>query len=95
MVEVQLPSTASFGQTVRKMFGARVRVVRRQAGVSQEELALRCGLDRSYIGQVERGERNLTLENIYRIADGLDVPPGSLLQELQGNLDLGLEESGD
>ena len=82
----------TWSQAVRKAFGDRVRAVRHQASVSQEELALRCGLDRSYIGQVERGERNLSLENIYRIAGGLGVHACDLLGELDGALDLGPSE---
>lgn len=40
-------------------------------GLSQEQLAHLAGLDRSYVGQVERGERNITLDNIYRLANAL------------------------
>lgn len=54
-------------------FGRAIRDLRRERGFSQEELALRCGLDRSYMGGVERGERNVSLTNILRIAGGLEV----------------------
>lgn len=57
----------------------RVRALRREAGISQEDLANRSELDRSYVGQVERGERNISLDNIYRLAKALEVPPSSLL----------------
>ncbi len=67
---------------VRRTFGARLRELRHVAGLSQEELALQCGLDRSYVGQIERGERNLALENIYKLAAGLGVPPHALLLNL-------------
>lgn len=81
-----------WGQAIRSAFGHQVRTLRATQSVSQEELALRCGLDRSYIGQVERGERNLSLENIYRIAAGLGVPARDLLCEIEGSLNLGLCE---
>ena len=64
---------------VRRAFGGTVRQVRLVRQVSQEELAHISGLDRSYVGQVERGERNLSLENICRLAKGLSVPPSRLL----------------
>lgn len=54
-------------------FGKAVRDARTAAGLSQEELAHRSGLDRSYIGGVERGERNPTLSVIEKIAEGLGV----------------------
>lgn len=84
---------AGWGGAIRKAFGERVREARHLRSISQEELALRIGLDRSYIGQVERGERNLSLENIYKIAEGLSVPPSSLVSELNQRLDLGSDES--
>jgi transcriptional regulator with XRE-family HTH domain len=57
-----------------KRFGEAVRRARLRTGLTQEELADRCGLDRSYIGGVERGERNPTLVVIEKIAAGLDIP---------------------
>lgn len=79
---------AGWGQVIRRTFGDRVRAARLARSISQEELALRCGLDRSYVGQVERGERNLTLENIYRIAEGLGIPPSDLMGGINSELDL-------
>ena len=61
------------------LFGRRVRQLRRRAGVSQEEFAHAVGLDRSYVGSVERGERNISLENICLIAAGLGVSASELL----------------
>lgn len=63
----------------RSTFGARVRELRHERGLSQEQLAHVSGLDRSYVGQVERGERNITLENIHKLAAGLQVPARDLL----------------
>ena len=54
-------------------FGNRVRHLRRRKGLSQERLALESGLDRSYLGQVERGECNVSLRNVAKIARGLGV----------------------
>ncbi|MCS7460785.1 helix-turn-helix domain-containing protein [Paenibacillus doosanensis] len=54
-------------------FGQRVRELRLKSGMSQEALAARAGLDRSYIGGVERGERNVSLENIAKLTEALDV----------------------
>ncbi|MDR3700109.1 MAG: helix-turn-helix transcriptional regulator [Candidatus Sulfopaludibacter sp.] len=51
-----------------------MRDLRKQKGLSQESLALACDLDRTYIGGVERGERNISLLNIYKIAAALGVP---------------------
>ncbi|MDD5272274.1 MAG: helix-turn-helix transcriptional regulator [Methylovulum sp.] len=63
---------------LQKNFGARVRELRKQKGLSQESLALICDLDRTYIGSVERGERNVSLLNIHKIAVALGVPAKEL-----------------
>lgn len=65
-------------QQLKKAFGTRIREIRKERGLSQETLALSCSLDRTYIGGVERGERNLSLINIYKIAKALRVPAGDL-----------------
>ena len=54
-------------------FGKTVRKLRTKAGLSQEKLALESGLDRTYVGGVERGERNISLLNIAKIASALNV----------------------
>lgn len=54
-------------------FGKRIRLLRLKAGYSQEDLASLSQLDRTYIGGIERGERNPSLRNILRIADALQV----------------------
>lgn len=60
-------------------FGHRVREARVRRGWSQEALAEHAGLHRTYIGSVERGERNVSLRNIYALADALGVAPTDLL----------------
>lgn len=62
------------------LFGERVRVLRQARGLSQEALALVAGLDRTYIGGVERGERNISLLNIQKIAQALGVSSADLLK---------------
>jgi len=63
---------------IQKRFGERVRDFRRERGLSQESLALAAGLDRTYVGGVERGERNISLINIYKIAAALNLAPKEL-----------------
>ena len=63
---------------VKALFGQRVRQLRKSRGWSQEDFAHRVGLDRSYMGGVERGTRNVSLENICLIARGLEVPATEL-----------------
>lgn len=60
-------------EQIQRKFGERVRELRKQKGLSQEALALECDLDRTYIGGVERGERNISLLNIHKIAHALGV----------------------
>lgn len=66
-------------EEVQKRFGDRIRETRRQKGISQEDLALACDIDRAYLGAVERGQRNISLLNIYKIARGLKVPARELM----------------
>jgi transcriptional regulator with XRE-family HTH domain len=65
---------------VKVLFGRRVRQLRLERGVSQEAFAHQVRIDRSYYGSIERGERNVSLENICLIAGGLGVPPAELLR---------------
>jgi transcriptional regulator with XRE-family HTH domain len=67
--------------SARKL-GAKVRRLREAQGLSQEGFADRCGLHRTYVGSVERGERNVSLDNIVRIARALGVTASALLEGL-------------
>ncbi len=66
-----------------KVIATNVRYYRKKAGLSQEKLAERAGLHRTYIGGVERGEYNVSAINIARIAQALDIEPFILLVEKQ------------
>lgn len=64
-------------------FGAAVRALRQSQGLSQEEFADRVGIHRTYIGDVERGERNIGLLNVARIASALHVTLAALMAEAE------------
>lgn len=59
--------------------GEKIRIHRKNNKLSQERLALVCNIDRSYLGRIERGEVNLTVEKLYEIANELKVPVADLL----------------
>ena len=59
--------------------GIRIRKRRKENGFSQENFAHHCKLDRSYMGRIERGEVNITLEVLYQLADALECHPKHLL----------------
>lgn len=63
--------------------GKRIRNYRIGQKMSQEELAEKCGLHPTYIGQVERGEKNATLESISKITDGLSVTMSALFEKIE------------
>ncbi len=69
---------------LRKLLGARIKELRKSLGLSQEELGEKTGLHYTYIGGVERGERNISLENIEKIATGLDVSVVELFPSVAG-----------
>ncbi|HEV3319772.1 MAG TPA: helix-turn-helix transcriptional regulator [Solirubrobacteraceae bacterium] len=76
---IRSPAHAAFGQEIR--------AIRDRRGVSQESLALRCGLDRTYISGIERGTRNPSLTNILKLAAALDVGPAELFAGVHGGSD--------
>ena len=65
-----------------KKFGKEIRLQRLNADLSQEKLAELSGLHRTYVGAVERGERNISLQNIKRIADALNIKVARLFEDL-------------
>jgi len=68
-------------RSVKSRFGDRLRQLRDERGYSQEALAERAGLHRNYVGGVERGERNVALENIVKLAKALSVKPADLFTD--------------
>lgn len=62
------------------LFGRRLAELRKTQGMSQEQLALISGIARSYVSGVERGQRNISLLNIIRLAHALSLPPSVLLE---------------
>lgn len=68
---------------ITKKFGENVRFFRNQNGISQEHLAARAFLHRTYIGSIERGERNISLENIIKVAHALGISPEKLLKGIE------------
>lgn len=63
-------------------FGDVIRRLRKEQSLSQEELADKANVHRTYIGMIERGERNITIENIQKLARALDVPMRLLFDKL-------------
>ena len=64
-----------------KIVGDKIREQRKAQGISQDALALACKVDRSYMGRIERGEVNITLEKLYRIASALECEAKCLLPD--------------
>jgi transcriptional regulator with XRE-family HTH domain len=60
--------------------GERIRILRLKAGFSQEKLSFECDLDRTYIGSVERGERNISIINLSKLAKALHISVSNLLE---------------
>jgi transcriptional regulator with XRE-family HTH domain len=66
---------------IRKVFGANMRRYRVAAGISQEAVAERMGVDRAHVSSMERGQQNVTLLTIWQAAQALNVRPAALLEE--------------
>lgn len=65
-------------------FGQRVKELRNKQKLSQEEFAYLCGLHRTYIGMIERGEKNITLKNINKISEALNLKIDVLFRGING-----------
>jgi len=72
-------SKSTMNTQILKRFGEKIRKVRREKDISQEKLAYEAGIERSYMGAIERGERNPTLLKVYRIVTTLKVNSSDLL----------------
>jgi transcriptional regulator with XRE-family HTH domain len=74
--------------TLLKKLGQNVRSLREKQVLTQEKLALLCDLDRTYIGGIERGERNVSIINLAKIARALDIKPMYLLKGVELDADI-------
>jgi transcriptional regulator with XRE-family HTH domain len=70
-------------QTLAQRMGKVVRSFRVEAGLSQEELAARCGLHRTYIGSIERGEKTITIETVHKLAKAFGISMTQLFECLE------------
>ena len=71
---------------LQKVFGLVIKRIRKKKGISQERLAELVDMHRTYISDIERGSRNVSLVNIYRLADGLEVQVFEIFQEMEKEL---------
>jgi len=78
-----MPKTECTAQLLR--FGEEIKKARKnlKSKTSQEDLAEMSGLHRTYIGQIERGEKNISFENILRIAKALEIPPSEIFRNAE------------
>lgn len=67
-------------QKILKQVGSKIRALRNETGLSQEDFAQKVKIDRTYISDVERGERNVSVLNLFKIAKGLKKPASLLLE---------------
>jgi len=72
-IVIMLRTIVAMNTDVKKLFGKRLRQLREETGLSQEALAAAAGLHRTYVGGVERGERNPSLESMFSLAKALNV----------------------
>ena len=82
--KINEPFAVAFGQVIRKL--------RTEAGHSQEGFALHCGIDRGYMGHIERGNQTPSIATVWKIAGGLGVPPHQIIKQVEETL--GKTDSG-
>ncbi len=70
-------------ETFSKKFGGFIAMKRNEMGLTQEGLSFKCGLHRTYIGMIERGERNITLLNVMKLANAFDMPLSKMFKEYE------------
>ena len=70
-------------QRVQAAFGKAVRKFRTDAAISQEQLAAKAGLNRTYVGDIERGERNVSVVNMQKLAKALGVKLSAIVTEME------------
>lgn len=78
-----MPNTPASERKLKMLFGATTREYRQRIGITQQELADRADMQRTYLADIERGARNLALTNIARLAAALDVPPSKFFARMQ------------
>jgi transcriptional regulator with XRE-family HTH domain len=66
-----------------RAFGDAIRALRKERGLTQEALADLCGLTTNYVGDAERGERNVSIRALWQLADGFGIPASELLREAE------------
>lgn len=72
---------------ISKELGMKIRYYRKEKEITQEKLAELCGFHPTYIGQLERGEKNASIETLYRVSRGLNISMCSLLDEIECSFD--------
>ncbi len=70
------------GSNIKVRFGQRLRELRQAKGLSQEELAFRAGLHRTYVSSAERGQRNVALVNLEKLSRALEIDIGDLFRDM-------------
>ena len=68
---------------IQKSFGLSCKHFREQTGLSQEKFALKIGMDRTYYSSVEAGKRNISIQNIKKIADGFNIPISNIFHQIE------------
>lgn len=71
------------GNNIEKAFGQVIRELRLERNLSQEKLSELSGLDRSYVSEIERGEKTASIRTLFKIAIGLDIKPSKLLSRIE------------